>query len=137
MDKFLSQVSLSPPLAASGSPAERFVLMGLHTCGDLAPSMLRVFSESERVAGLASVGCCYMKMADSSTGEEKEEEGEKRGEEGEGKGTRRAASDSVFMSRFLRAELQAGYHASYQARELACHSIAAYRDRLQGTVHTL
>ena len=34
-------------------------MIGLHCCGDLTPSMLRIFSNSEEVRGLVVVGCCY------------------------------------------------------------------------------
>ena len=117
-EAFLSKLNFDRPLTD-----RRFVLTGLHTCGDLAPSMLRLFSESERVVGLASVGCCYMKMADDGPSKGAREE-----EEGGGRG------GGVFMSRFLQEELQTshGYSPSYQARELACHSISAYSVRLRG-----
>jgi len=48
---------------ADESPVdERFILVGLHTCGDLGPTMLRVFSHCDQIVGLVSVGCCYMKV---------------------------------------------------------------------------
>ena len=41
------------------------VLVGLHTCGDLAPTMIRVFLHAGRaVSGLVSVGCCYTKLSE-------------------------------------------------------------------------
>ena len=39
-----------------------FLLTGLHACGDLTPTMLRVFVKCPQARALASVGCCYMKM---------------------------------------------------------------------------
>lgn len=44
--------------------AWNFVLTGLHACGDLTPTLLRFFTNCENCSGLASVGCCYMKMSD-------------------------------------------------------------------------
>jgi hypothetical protein len=41
----------------------RSVVVGLHTCGDLAPLSMRLLSESEAV-GLVSVGCCYHRLSD-------------------------------------------------------------------------
>ncbi|XP_064627763.1 probable methyltransferase-like protein 25 [Lineus longissimus] len=35
------------------------LLTGLHTCGNLAPSMLRIFSENDAVGSICNVGCCY------------------------------------------------------------------------------
>jgi len=37
----------------------KVVMIGLHCCGDLTPSMLRIFSQSNLVKGLIGVGCCY------------------------------------------------------------------------------
>ncbi|XP_064101767.1 methyltransferase-like protein 25B [Macrobrachium nipponense] len=37
-------------------------LLGLHTCGDLGPTLLRIFANSPACHGVVSVGCCYMKL---------------------------------------------------------------------------
>lgn len=34
-------------------------LSGLHTCGNLAPSCLRIFCENEQIMALCNIGCCY------------------------------------------------------------------------------
>ena len=34
-------------------------MVGLHTCGDLAPNTLRIFTSKSEVKGVCSVGCCY------------------------------------------------------------------------------
>lgn len=34
-------------------------MVGLHTCGDLAPSTLRMFTAKQELAAVCSVGCCY------------------------------------------------------------------------------
>ena len=41
-----------------------FILTGLHACGDLTPTFLRFFVNCSTAQGLASVGCCYMKLSD-------------------------------------------------------------------------
>ena len=41
-----------------------FILTGLHACGDLTPTFLRFFVNCSTAKGLASVGCCYMKLSD-------------------------------------------------------------------------
>ena len=46
----------------------RYILVGLHTCGDLASTLLRVYTQSNDVVGVLSVGCCFMKL--SCPGEE-------------------------------------------------------------------
>ncbi|KAM7367147.1 hypothetical protein PAMP_015071 [Pampus punctatissimus] len=38
---------------------EDAVMVGLHTCGDLAPSTLRMFVAKSELAAVCSVGCCY------------------------------------------------------------------------------
>ncbi|XP_069556455.1 probable methyltransferase-like protein 25 [Brachyistius frenatus] len=38
---------------------EDAVMVGLHTCGDLAPSTLRMFVSKPELAAVCSVGCCY------------------------------------------------------------------------------
>ena len=44
----------------------RLVLVGLHACGDLSPTLLRCFAEGaaddDAVAGVVSVGCCYHRV---------------------------------------------------------------------------
>ena len=35
------------------------LMVGLHTCGDLAPNTLRIFTSKSEVKGVCSVGCCY------------------------------------------------------------------------------
>ena len=43
-----------PLLAGDG-----FLLTGLHTCGELAPSTLQLFHTSSETTALCNVGCCY------------------------------------------------------------------------------
>ena len=38
---------------------ENLGLMGLHTCGNLAPSSLRIFLENSDIKFCCNVGCCY------------------------------------------------------------------------------
>lgn len=44
---------------------EKSMLIGLHTCGNLAPTTLRLFVNSEASA-LINVGCCYHKLYEKS-----------------------------------------------------------------------
>ncbi|XP_071794862.1 methyltransferase-like protein 25B [Asterias amurensis] len=45
------------------NPGQDFLIAGLHTCGDLGPTMLRTFAECPSSVALASVACCYMRMS--------------------------------------------------------------------------
>ncbi|XP_037369819.1 probable methyltransferase-like protein 25 isoform X2 [Talpa occidentalis] len=38
---------------------EDCLMVGLHTCGDLAPNTLRIFTSKSEIKGICSVGCCY------------------------------------------------------------------------------
>ncbi|XP_070535072.1 probable methyltransferase-like protein 25 isoform X2 [Ptychodera flava] len=43
----------------TGEETEPLLLTGLHTCGDLAPSILRLFTKNQSAKVLCNVGCCY------------------------------------------------------------------------------
>lgn len=90
---------------------ENFVLVGLHTCGDLGPSMVKLFANSPAARGLVSVGCCYMKLNESR------HEGPKDGK-------------AYPMSKHVQA-LGTKAVLSYQAREVACHAFEVYVKRLR------
>ncbi|XP_073413085.1 probable methyltransferase-like protein 25 isoform X1 [Dendrobates tinctorius] len=38
---------------------EESIMVGLHTCGDLAPNTLRIFTSKPEMKAVCSVGCCY------------------------------------------------------------------------------
>ncbi|KAI8075364.1 methyltransferase domain-containing protein [Gilbertella persicaria] len=42
-----------------GSVDKRWLVTGLHTCGDLSPMIFNLFAESEQVSCVVNVGCCY------------------------------------------------------------------------------
>lgn len=160
-DELLAQFGLAGvkghPTGNTTGEERNFVLTGLHTCGDLAATMIRVFAQSRQMVGLASVGCCYMKL--SVEGEEGEGGGGRGGgerggrgdgrERGEGGGgrteegrleeglaeNRTGAPAGYPMSQFLKRGRV--HQLSYAARELACHSMAAYSDRFQGELSCL
>ena len=50
-----------------GMEEEKLVygLVGLHTCGDLAPVILRMFVQDGSAGLLTSLGCCYMKIKEN------------------------------------------------------------------------
>ncbi|TPX58645.1 hypothetical protein SpCBS45565_g07939 [Spizellomyces sp. 'palustris'] len=51
--------------------AHRYVLVGLHSCGDLSGlTMLRTFLECEGVKGIVVVGCCYHRIHVEREGDE-------------------------------------------------------------------
>eukprot|EP01064_Diplonema_japonicum_P013984 TRINITY_DN21511_c0_g1_i1.p1 TRINITY_DN21511_c0_g1~~TRINITY_DN21511_c0_g1_i1.p1 ORF type:complete len:499 (+),score=107.68 TRINITY_DN21511_c0_g1_i1:65-1498(+) len=54
LDKLLSAKNIPPTTPVC--------LTGLHSCGDLTPLVLKLFSASPRISSLSIVGCCYYKM---------------------------------------------------------------------------
>ncbi|XP_053572907.1 probable methyltransferase-like protein 25 [Bombina bombina] len=38
---------------------EESIMVGLHTCGDLAPNTLRIYTSKPEIRAVCSVGCCY------------------------------------------------------------------------------
>ncbi|ELT93725.1 hypothetical protein CAPTEDRAFT_126903, partial [Capitella teleta] len=102
----------------------RFALAGLHACGDLSATLLKLFVACPNVCAIASVGCCYMKMSTQLV-------------------------LSLFFSDLIRLitmrsvnTTEFGYplskhlqhlpngHLSWEARELGVHFADAYHDRL-------
>lgn len=41
------------------SKDKRWLVTGLHTCGDLSPMIFNLFAQSEQVSCVVNVGCCY------------------------------------------------------------------------------
>ncbi|KAM9467492.1 putative methyltransferase-like protein 25 isoform 2-T2 [Clarias gariepinus] len=54
-----SYVTAETELRTLITELENAVLVGLHTCGDLAPSTLRMFRAKQELQAVCSVGCCY------------------------------------------------------------------------------
>ncbi|KAL1275607.1 hypothetical protein QQF64_035230 [Cirrhinus molitorella] len=54
-----SYVTAETELKTLITELEDAVLVGLHTCGDLAPSTLRMFWAKQELRAVCSVGCCY------------------------------------------------------------------------------
>ncbi|KAI8882140.1 hypothetical protein K501DRAFT_187392 [Backusella circina FSU 941] len=44
---------------------EKWLLCGLHTCGDLSTMMLRLFITSAEITSLVNIGCCYHFLTDN------------------------------------------------------------------------
>lgn len=46
-------------------PLKSFCITGLHTCGDLAANILRLFLQSPAARAVCVVGCCYHQISES------------------------------------------------------------------------
>ncbi|XP_053440833.1 probable methyltransferase-like protein 25 isoform X4 [Nycticebus coucang] len=51
---------------------EDCLMVGLHTCGDLAPNTLRIFTSKSEIKGVCSVGCCYHLLSEEYETQTKE-----------------------------------------------------------------
>ena len=146
---------------------QHFILVGLHTCGDLASTMFRLFSCSNQIVGLVSVGCCYMKLTCSDELQKYPDEtvplpdhpssfhksthyiDEQQSKhmyvctnnKDDGLELSSSASAeppqnaSLFLSGYPMSTLVRslpGHSLSYEAREVACHSIEVYLERCVG-----
>ncbi|XP_063640858.1 probable methyltransferase-like protein 25 isoform X5 [Pan troglodytes] len=58
---------------------EDCLMVGLHTCGDLAPNTLRIFTSNSEIKGVCSVGCCYHLLSEEFENQHKERTQEKWG----------------------------------------------------------
>ena len=50
------------------NPNEPFCIIGLHTCGDLAAHVLKLFLNSPAARAMSVVGCCYHHITECSEG---------------------------------------------------------------------
>ncbi|XP_015266938.1 PREDICTED: methyltransferase-like protein 25, partial [Gekko japonicus] len=54
-----SYITAETELSDIVADLEDCVMVGLHTCGDLAPNTLRIFTAKPEIKAVCSVGCCY------------------------------------------------------------------------------
>lgn len=83
-----------------------FGIVGLHPCGDLGPTLLRLYKECDNIRFINIVGCCYMKLT-----------------------TNKYSSYSGFPMSDLFKNLNVNF--SYNSREIACHAIENYIEKLK------
>ncbi|XP_017073213.1 protein RRNAD1 isoform X2 [Drosophila eugracilis] len=86
-----------------------FGIIGLHPCGNLGPTLMRMFLGCPQAKFLNFVGCCYQKMTTQDTHSREQVHG-------------------YPLSKFLSE--QVGNYLSYEAREISCHAMEVYHDRL-------
>uniref|UniRef100_T1JDR7 Poly [ADP-ribose] polymerase n=1 Tax=Strigamia maritima TaxID=126957 RepID=T1JDR7_STRMM len=87
--------------------AAPFMLVGLHTCGNLASTMVEVFTRCPSAVALLSVSCCYMKL------------------------------DAQSFPLSQKLKLLSNSSLSYHAREASCHAIEKHVIRLKSGEITL
>ncbi|XP_072269291.1 methyltransferase-like protein 25B [Pyxicephalus adspersus] len=119
--------SPEPPHNISGGirGGRRILLSGLHACGDLSVAMLRHFARCPQIVGITSVGCCYMKL---STLEVPHPPGVWSADSG-------IREFGYPMSSWVSG--LPGHKLSYKSREVACHAIEEFTQRLTGDTDIL
>ncbi|GLH06002.1 Uncharacterized protein GBIM_11531 [Gryllus bimaculatus] len=85
-----------------------FGIVGLHPCGDLGPLLLHLFIKCPNARFINIVGCCYMKLSTSEQNNVVNFQG-------------------YPLSNFISEQ---PCSLSYEAREIACHAIENYCERL-------
>ncbi|XP_023222855.1 protein RRNAD1-like [Centruroides sculpturatus] len=78
-----------------------FSIVGLHTCGNLAVNMIKLFLNNFEANVILSVGCCYMKLD---------------------------LNRNFPLSNFLK---NSKFTLTYEALEISCHAIETYTERLR------
>lgn len=92
-----------------------FGIIGLHPCGDLASILINFFLRCPEVKFLNLVGCCYFKITTSTTIDDF---------------NKNELSIGYPLSKYLQAKHIEWHHLSFEAREIACHAIEVYAQRL-------
>ncbi|KAI8087632.1 methyltransferase domain-containing protein [Gilbertella persicaria] len=92
---------------------EKWLLCGLHTCGDLASMMMRLFVTSSEITCFVNVGCCYHFLT--------EKEQEAQGQESVGFPLSQLICDS-------------GFYFGPTPKMLSCQAPARWEDQLEETL---
>lgn len=97
----------------------RFGIIGLHPCGDLASILINFFHENDEPKFLNLVGCCYFKITTTSA-------------DGCDTNALNINSKGYPLSEYLLKNIDTKWthHLSFEAREIACHAIEVYSNRL-------
>uniref|UniRef100_A0A1I7Y4E9 Methyltranfer_dom domain-containing protein n=1 Tax=Steinernema glaseri TaxID=37863 RepID=A0A1I7Y4E9_9BILA len=93
------------------------ILLGLHTCGDFSPTIIRYFANNSAARHLVHFGCCYHKLnggADKLYAQVYDDQLDKCTEAG-----------------FPMSERYKNMTLSYAARELACHAQEQFVERIK------
>lgn len=111
---------------SSNDEAFRFGIIGLHPCGDLASILINFFLENVEPKFLNLVGCCYFKITLSTSTAAASTNGSDANEN-----AMRINSIGYPLSDYLLKSADTKWpHLSFEAREIACHAIEVYAQRL-------
>ncbi|XP_054721792.1 methyltransferase-like protein 25B [Uloborus diversus] len=96
--------------SSQGYSEENFALLGLHTCGGLATTIMKLFVASEKAKVLLSIGCCYMKNHYDKI------------------------EENYPLSLYVKS---LSHPLSYEAKEMACHAFEMFIKRLEDEAASL
>ena len=106
-DQFISQITEALNLTEPHNFS--FGIIGLHPCGDLGAILMRMYLQCPQAKFLNFVGCCYMKLSSRSE----------------------KSNCGYPLSNYLLQQTPAKLaHLSYEAKEISCHAMEMYSDRL-------
>ncbi|XP_071445460.1 methyltransferase-like protein 25B [Hetaerina americana] len=110
------QHSMTSRLSNALSSNTGFGIVGLHPCGDLAPYLIRIFTDCPEAKFICIAGCCYMKLTPNIE----------------------FPMSAKLMDDNAVSPWQRDFQLSYESREMACHAIEAYsRNLLSGITSSL
>ncbi|XP_046810720.1 methyltransferase-like protein 25B [Lucilia cuprina] len=93
-----------------------FGIIGLHPCGDLGAILMRMFLQCQQAKFLNFVGCCYQKLTTIA-----------------GRAGMKSKPPQQFygypLSEYLKSSTN-DVRLSYEAREISCHAMELYNERL-------
>ena len=112
-------MSLNHYFLGDNLSTQRCLLTGLHACGDLSATMIRLFKESEDIQALVSVACCYIKVTTDS------------GDPGKEFRSKTCVKNRICYPMSEYVKNICGHQLSYTALKLACHGIEAFANRLK------
>lgn len=110
---------------------ENFIIVGLHTCGDLASTLLRVYCQCKNVVAVVLVGCCYMKLTHEMPGSEQPLANSSINCHSKDNSNCSSLKTLGFpMSKYLKS--CSAHQQSYNGLEAACHALDQYHKKLLG-----
>ncbi|CEF61278.1 Protein RRNAD1 [Strongyloides ratti] len=101
------------------------LILGLHTCGDFASTLIKHFSLNSNATALVNVGCCYHKLNNGNDMEYRQIYDNNIDSINENYNYPMSNEKNIFPN------------LSYAARELACHGLKQFKEKLNTKVDLL
>ena len=125
-DDFVKTILPAFEQAGYKEELRKVMIVGLHTCGDLAPTLLRIFCSCSTIVGCVLVGCCYMRL----TAEEPPFEDCLTTEDHVISNNGHTKPVGYPLSDYVKRK--SCHRQCYNGLEAACHALLCYRKKLLG-----